>query len=37
MLVVLDFLGGLLLCQHYRLEKAVELISFLSNQAPRLN
>ena len=34
MLVVVCALGGLLLYQHYRLQKAVELISQLSSQVP---
>ena len=34
MLVVVCALGGLLLYQHYRLQKAVDLISQLSGQIP---
>lgn len=34
MLVVVSVLGGLLLYQHYRLQKAVDLISQLSSQVP---
>ena len=37
MLVVMVLLGSLLLYQHYRLQKAVELISLLSNQVPGTN
>ena len=34
MLVVVCALGGLLVYQHYRLQKAVELINMLSSQVP---
>jgi len=34
MLVVVCALGGLLLYQHYRLQKAVDLISQLSSHVP---
>ncbi len=37
MLVVVCALGGLLLYQHYRLQKAVELINMLSSQVPGVN
>jgi hypothetical protein len=37
MLVVVTALGGLLLYQHYRLQKAVELINMLASQVPGAN
>lgn len=37
MLVVVCALGGLLVYQHYRLQKAVELINLLSSQVPGAN
>lgn len=37
MLVVVCALGGLLVYQHYRLQKAVELINMLSSQVPGAN
>lgn len=37
MLVVVSALGGLLLYQHYRLQKAVELINTLASQVPGAN